>query len=147
MPETQETQVWFLGQEDPLKEMATHSSSLAGTSEEPGGWQHTASQRVRHDWCAHAHTHTGDPSERLRKTWGRDRNMCYWFRLQLLIQTYWVRLSVILKFGQNSESQVCMETEEAAEDKHFNCNMNNQKILKFVQPVPSERGIFWMKPS
>ena len=59
-----------------------------------------------------------------------------------------MRLSVILKFGQNSESQGSgMETEEAAEDKHFNCNMNNQKILKFVQPVPSERGIFWMKPS
>ena len=40
MQETQETQVWSLGQEDPLdEEMATHSSILAwkipGT-EEPG---------------------------------------------------------------------------------------------------------------
>ena len=37
----QETQVWFLGQEDPLeKEMATHSSILAWRipwTEEPGG--------------------------------------------------------------------------------------------------------------
>ena len=30
LPAMQETQVWFLGQEDPLeKEMATHSSILA----------------------------------------------------------------------------------------------------------------------
>ena len=39
----QETQVWFLGQEDPLeKEMATHFSILARKfprTEEPGGLQ------------------------------------------------------------------------------------------------------------
>ena len=30
MQETRETQIWFLGQEDPLeKEMATHSNILA----------------------------------------------------------------------------------------------------------------------
>ena len=43
LPATQETQVQFLGQKDPLeKEMATHSSSLAWKSpwtEEPGGLQ------------------------------------------------------------------------------------------------------------
>ena len=46
--ETQELQVRYLGQEDPLeKEMATHSSNLAweipGT-EEPGGLQSVALQ-------------------------------------------------------------------------------------------------------
>ena len=51
--ETQETEVWSLGHEDPLeKGMATHSSILAwkipGT-EEPGGLQSIASQRIRHD--------------------------------------------------------------------------------------------------
>ena len=49
----QETQVQFLGWEDPLEEgMATHSSILVwripGT-EEPGGLQCKVSQRVRHD--------------------------------------------------------------------------------------------------
>ena len=48
-PETQETQVWSLGQEDPLKEeMATHSSILPRKIpwiEEPGGLQSIASQR------------------------------------------------------------------------------------------------------
>ena len=43
MQETRETQVWSLGQEDPLeKEMATHSSILAWEipwTEEPGGLQ------------------------------------------------------------------------------------------------------------
>ena len=43
MQETQEMQVWFLGQEDPLEEdMATHSSILAWKfpwTEEPGGLQ------------------------------------------------------------------------------------------------------------
>ena len=49
----QETQVQFLGQEDPLeKEMATHSSILAweiSWTEETGGLQFVGSQRVRHD--------------------------------------------------------------------------------------------------
>ena len=49
----QETQVRFLGQENPLeKEMATHSAILAWRiplSEEPGVLQSMESQRVRHD--------------------------------------------------------------------------------------------------
>ena len=42
MQETQEKPVWFLGQEDPLKEeMVSHSSILAGRIPwtEPGGLQ------------------------------------------------------------------------------------------------------------
>ena len=46
----QETQVWSLGEEDPLEEeMTTHSSVLAWRvpwTEEPGGLQSTESQRV-----------------------------------------------------------------------------------------------------
>ena len=53
LPAVQETQVQFLGQEDPLeKEMATYSSILAWKipwTEEPGGQQSMGSQRVRHD--------------------------------------------------------------------------------------------------
>ena len=49
----QETQVQFLGWEDPTeKGMATHSSILAWRiqwTEEPGGLQSTGSQRVGHD--------------------------------------------------------------------------------------------------
>ena len=52
-PATQETQVQFLGQEDPLeKEMVTHSSILAWRipqTEEPGGLQSIGSQRVRYN--------------------------------------------------------------------------------------------------
>ena len=57
-PARQETQVGFLGQEDPLEEgMATHycpwqPSILAWRTpwtEEPGGPQSTGSQRVRHN--------------------------------------------------------------------------------------------------
>ena len=48
----QETQVQFLGQEDPLEEgMATHSSSLAWRipwTEQLGGLQSIESQKVRH---------------------------------------------------------------------------------------------------
>ena len=48
MQETQETQVWSLGQEHPLeKEMAIHSSILAWEipwTEEPGGLQSIGSQ-------------------------------------------------------------------------------------------------------
>ena len=58
LPATWETQVQFLGKEDPLEmDMATHSSILAwkiSWTEEPGGLQSLRSQRVRHD---RAHTH------------------------------------------------------------------------------------------
>ena len=53
LPSMRETWVLSLGWEDPLeKEMATHSSILAGRipwSEEPGGLQSMGSQTVRHD--------------------------------------------------------------------------------------------------
>ena len=53
MQETQERQVRSLGPADPLEEdMATHSSVLAWKipwTEEPGGPQSRALQRVRHD--------------------------------------------------------------------------------------------------
>ena len=56
---TQETGVQSLGQEDPLeKEMAIHSIILTWKipkTEEPGGLQSIASQRVGHDRaCMHA---------------------------------------------------------------------------------------------
>ena len=53
LPVMQDTPIWSLGWEDPLKkEMATHSSTLAWKipwMEEPGGLQSTGSQRVWHD--------------------------------------------------------------------------------------------------
>ena len=53
LPAMQDTQIQSLGQEDPLeKEMATHFSILVWIfprTEEPGGLQSVASQRVRHD--------------------------------------------------------------------------------------------------
>ena len=52
-PVVQETQVWSLGQEDPLeKGMATYSSICAWRipqTEEPGGLQSVESQRVGTD--------------------------------------------------------------------------------------------------
>ena len=49
LPAMQETQIQYLGGEDPLeKEMATHSSILAWRilrTEEPGGLQSTGSQK------------------------------------------------------------------------------------------------------
>ena len=53
LPAMQETQVWSLGQEDPLeKEMATHSSILAWRIPgmgEPGGLPSMGSHRVGYD--------------------------------------------------------------------------------------------------
>ena len=51
-----ETEVWSLGQEDPLeKAVAPHSSILAWEilwTEEPGRLESTGSQRVRHNWVS-----------------------------------------------------------------------------------------------
>ena len=53
LPTMQKTRVRSLGRENPLeKEMATHSSILAGIvpwTEEPGGLQFMGPQRVRHN--------------------------------------------------------------------------------------------------
>ena len=55
LPAMQETQVWYLGQEDPLeKGMATHTSILAWRiprTEQPNRVQSMGSERVRHDWA------------------------------------------------------------------------------------------------
>ena len=55
LPAMRETQVRFLGQEDPLeKEMAIHSSILVWKipwTEEPDRLQSMGSQRVGHDWA------------------------------------------------------------------------------------------------
>ena len=60
MSAMQETQVWFLCQEDPLeKGMATHSSILAWRipwTEECGGLQFTGLQRVGHNWATNTFT-------------------------------------------------------------------------------------------
>ena len=60
MQKTQETQVQYLGWEDPLEEeMTTHFRILAWEipwTEEPGRLQPKGSQRVRHDWATN-HTH------------------------------------------------------------------------------------------
>ena len=64
-PAMQETQVQFLGQEDPVeKGMATHSSILAWEipwTKEPGGLQPVVSQRVGHDLASEQQhqNHTG----------------------------------------------------------------------------------------
>ena len=60
----QETQVWSLGQEDPLEqEIAIHSGILAWEipwTKEPGGLQSMVLEKVWHGWVAehiYAHTH------------------------------------------------------------------------------------------
>ena len=60
-PVVQETRVWSLVWEDPLKKgMATHSSILAWRIpliEELGRLQSMGLQRVRNDWATNIHTH------------------------------------------------------------------------------------------
>ena len=55
LPAMRETQVRFLGREDPLeKKMAIHSSTLAWKipwTEEPDRLQSMGSRRIRHDWA------------------------------------------------------------------------------------------------
>ena len=55
LPAVWETQVWSLGQKEPIvKEMETHSSIRAWKipcMEEPGRLQSMGSQKIRHDWA------------------------------------------------------------------------------------------------
>ena len=73
LPTMQETPVWFLGWEDPLKEgMATHSNILAwriSWTEEPGRLQSMGSQRVGHNWVSFTFTY-----EKATETWSKLRS-------------------------------------------------------------------------
>ena len=87
MQETRKTQVWSLGQEDPLeKDMAIHSSILAwefSWTEDPGGLQLTGRRRVGHDW-AHSTSFTCMPA------------MCVYI-LEPGSWHYWARVLRLLK--------------------------------------------------
>ena len=86
LPVMQESQLWYLGQKDPLeKGMATHSSILVWEipwTEEPGGPRFKGWQRVRHDWATSFHTEwNGEP-------WGsskQKRDM-----VGLLTESHWL---------------------------------------------------------
>ena len=74
-----QVEVWSLAREDPLEEgMATHSRILAWRipwTEEHGGLQSIALQRVRHDWSdfTHTHTHTHRSNRNTSNISGQDR--------------------------------------------------------------------------
>ena len=59
MQETQETEVWSLGWEDPLEEgTATHFSILAGESQDRGAWQATVHRVAKsRTWLKRLHMH------------------------------------------------------------------------------------------
>ena len=71
LPAVQETQVQFLGLEDPLEMgIATHSSIRAWKIpwiDEPGGLQPMGSQRVGHNWVTNTFSYT--PQEILLLSW------------------------------------------------------------------------------
>ena len=74
LPAMWETQVWSLGQEDPLeKSLATHSCILVWRipwTEEPGRPQSIRSQRVEPDWATNTLTcHTPIQNKTFRKFW------------------------------------------------------------------------------
>ena len=82
LPAIQETQVWSLGQEDPLeKKMGTHSGSLAWEipwTEEPGGLQSMGSQELETtEWLNHRrHYIPGRPAQMRRD------ELCVWLRIR-----------------------------------------------------------------
>ena len=73
LPAMQETQVWSLGWEDPLRKgMATHSSILPWRiprTEEPGGLWSMGLQKVRYHWSDLVHTHASDEDVKISKVY------------------------------------------------------------------------------
>ena len=69
----QETQVWSLGEEDPMeKGMAIPSSALGWRipwTEEPGGLQSMGCQRVRQDWATFTHHPQKELTPELPSIW------------------------------------------------------------------------------
>ena len=102
-----ETQVWSLGQKDPLEEgMATHSSTpawrISGT-EEPSGLQSIGSHRVKHDkqlWCVARNDNNSDNNSNTTAnifcitlcvihSFSTTHRLSYW----AILTTFWARHS------------------------------------------------------
>ena len=88
LPAMQETWVWSLGWEDPLKKgMATHSSILAWRipwTEKPG-WLQSMGCRVWHDWAADTHRFGGNTkklSSSQKKQYVNDVNIISCHKIQ-----------------------------------------------------------------
>ena len=81
MQETQETQLWSLGREDPLEEgMTSHSNNLAWRipyTEEPEELWSIGWQRAGHNWSDWAHVYTCSESRNSNYIW-------LWFQLVFL---------------------------------------------------------------
>ena len=102
-PSVQEMRVWYLGQEDPLKEgAATHSSILAWKipwTEEPDQLQITGSQRIRHngsDWAC---------ANRIELNWkSKNNNFRKWPNIWLLnnmiLYIPWIKEEIKVKLGR-----------------------------------------------
>ena len=107
LPVMWETQVWSLGQEDPVeKEMATHSSVLAWRipwTEEAGRLQSTGSQRVRHDWAA---------------------SLSHWY---ICIRMFFAMLLII---APNWKEAKCLQTGEWTHQLWTSHTMEHKKIVK-----------------
>ena len=82
----QETQVWPLGQEDPMeKEMATHSSTLSwriSWTEEPGGLPFMGSQTAGHNRATNIHTYF---------LWGGVCQIFSPFLIVIILRKWWFR--------------------------------------------------------
>ena len=102
-----ETQVLFLGQEDPLeKGMATHTSVPAWIpwTEEPGGLQSAGLQRVGHDWATDIYTDTNSQGLREKKCNSKtqlDTGTCMLF----LTKERWFELQGMINHGEPMENK------------------------------------------
>ena len=115
----QETEVWFLGQEDPLeKGKAAYSIMLAWRIpwiEEPGGLQSKGSQRVRHDRATNTHI----KGVRIRQLWATFAFFTSpsWNGAQYGLQSHiWEPTSFIsspvIKVAGDISTQLCPHSEE-----------------------------------
>ena len=98
LPAMQETWIWSLSQEDPLKKgMPTHSCILAWKipwPKKPGGLQSMESQKVGHDWVTNTHTTICWINE-WRDGWMNKQSFCLgWESCLLRIQSQEVGLSL-----------------------------------------------------
>ena len=98
LPAMQETQVWFLGWEDPLRRKwqptAVFLARKIPWTEEPGRLQSIESQRVGHDW---AHTPTAWLHVPVSPHQSTLLQLCYSDHLKYFIKYFSMLLSLFLK--------------------------------------------------
>ena len=150
----QETQVWFLGPEDPLEEeMATYSSILAWIipwAWEPGGLQSMGLRRVGHDWAIDTYIDYSIQMQQLLKCtrtilnsqpifW--DISLRKFKKIEIVKYLLWPRDMKLHLQEESWKNHKYVETKQYVTEQLFDQWRSEMRIKKYLRTKGNESAI------